>query len=168
MKNDRMYLINKLFNNKTIRTVWSKEEEKYYISIIDLVGALLESDNPRNYWKVVKHRLKKEGNESVTNCNQLKLKSSDGKYYATDVVDIENMFRLIESIPSKNAEPIKQWLAHLGSERIDEIFDPSIATQRSIDLYRAKGFDEKWITERIKKNTISWCECCNGKRSYAI
>jgi hypothetical protein len=86
----------------------------------------------------------------VTNCHQLKLKSSDGKYYATDVVDIEGMFRLIESVPSKNAEPIKQWLAKLGSERIDEVFDPSIATQRSIDLYRAKGFDEKWITERIK------------------
>ena len=86
----------------------------------------------------------------MTNCHQLKLKSSDGKYYNTDVCDIEEMFRIIESIPSKNAEPIKQWLAKLGSERIDEIFDPSIATQRSIDLYRAKGFDEKWITERIK------------------
>ncbi len=86
----------------------------------------------------------------MTICHQLKLKSSDGKYYATDVVDIEGMFRLIESVPSKNAEPIKQWLAKLGSERIDEVFDPSIATQRSIDLYRAKGFDEKWITERIK------------------
>ena len=150
MNQDKMYLINKLFNNKTIRTVWDKEEEKYYISVVDIVGAVSESDNPRNYWKVVKHRLKKEGNESVTNCNQLKLKSSDGKYYATDVVDIEGMFRIIESIPSKNAEPIKKWLAHLGSERIDEIFDPSIATQRSIDLYRAKGYDEKWISERIK------------------
>ena len=150
MNGDKMYLINKLFNNKTIRTIWDKEKEKYYVSVVDVVGAVSESDNPRNYWKVVKHRLKKEGNESVTNCNQLKLKSSDGKYYATDVVDIENMFRLIESIPSKNAEPIKQWLAHLGSERIDEIFDPSIASQRSIDLYRAKGFDEKWIAERIK------------------
>ena len=150
MNGDKMYLINKLFNNKTIRTIWDKEKEKYYVSVVDVVGAVSESDNPRNYWKVVKHRLKKEGNESVTNCNQLKLKSSDGKYYATDVVDIENMFRLIESIPSKNAEPIKQWLAHLGSERIDEIFDPSIASQRSMDLYRAKGFDEKWIAERIK------------------
>ncbi|MBO5530080.1 MAG: phage antirepressor protein [Bacilli bacterium] len=150
MNQDKMYLINKLFNDKTIRTVWDKEEEKYYVSVVDIVGAVSESDNPRNYWKVVKHRLKKEGNESVTNCNQLKLKSSDGKYYATDVVDIENMFRLIESIPSKNAEPIKQWLAHLGSERIDEMFDPSIAAQRSIDLYRAKGFDEKWISKRIQ------------------
>ena len=98
------------------------------------------------YWR----RLKKEGNESVTNCNQLKLKSSDGKYYNTDVVDIEGMFRIIESIPSKNAEPIKLWLAKLGSDRIDEIFDPSLATQRSIDLYRAKGYDEKWISKRLK------------------
>ena len=150
MNQDKMYLINKLFNDKTIRTVWDKEEEKYYISVVDIVGAVSESDNPRNYWKVVKHRLKREGNESVTNCNHLKLKSSDGKYYNTDVVTIEGMFRIIESIPSKNAEPIKKWLAHLGSERIDEIFDPSISVQRSLDLYRTKGFDEKWIAERIK------------------
>lgn len=98
----------------------------------------------------MKHRLKQEGNESVTNCNQLKLKSSDGKYYNTDVVDIKGMFRIIESIPSKNAEPIKGWLAKLGSERIDEVFDPSIAAQRSIDLYRSKGYDESWISKRIK------------------
>ena len=98
----------------------------------------------------MKHRLKQEGNESVTNCNQLKLKSSDGKYYNTDVVDIKGMFRIIESIPSKNAEPIKCWLAKLGSERIDEVFDPSIAAQRSIDLYRSKGYDESWISKRIK------------------
>ena len=152
MNQDKMYLINKLFNDKTIRTVWDKKEEKYYVSVIDIISSLNESDyqESRNYWKVLKFRLKKEGNETVTNCNQLKLKAQDGKYRMTDVVGIENMFRLIESIPSKNAEPIKQWLAHLGSERIDEIFDPSIATQRSIDLYRTKGFDEKWITERIK------------------
>ena len=150
MNQDKMHLINKIFNNETIRTIWDKEQEKYYISVVDLVGVVSESDNPRNYWKVLKHRLKQEGNESVTNCNQLKLKASDGKYYNTDVVDIENMFRIIESIPSKNAEPIKQWLAKLGSERIDEVFDPSIAAQRSIDLYRAKGYEEKWITKRIQ------------------
>ena len=144
MSEEKMHLINKIFKNETIRTVWDKEEEKYYISVVDIVGVISESDNPRNYWKVLKHRLKKEGNESVTNCNQLKLKSSDGKYYNTDVVDIEGMFRIIESIPSKNAEPIKQWLASLGKERIDETFDPSIA------LYRAKGYDENWIAKRMK------------------
>lgn len=150
MNQDKMHLVNKIFNNETIRTVWDKEQEKYFISVVDIVGVISESDNPRNYWKVLKHRLKQEGNESVTNCNQLKLKASDGKYYNTDVVDIEGMFRIIESIPSKNAEPIKQWLAHLGSERVDEIFDPSIAAQRSIDLYRAKGYDEVWIAKRVK------------------
>lgn len=150
MNQDKMHLVNKIFNNETIRTVWDKEQEKYFISVVDIVGVVSESDNPRNYWKVLKHRLKQEGNESVTSCNQLKLKSSDGKYYNTDVVDIEGMFRIIESIPSKNAEPIKQWLAKLGSERIDETFDPSLAAQRAIDLYRFKGFDEKWIAKRIK------------------
>ena len=150
MKQDNMHLINKIFNNETIRTVWDKDNEKYYISVVDIVGVLSESDNPRNYWKVLKHRLKKEGNESVTNCNQLKLKSTDGKYYNTDVCDIEGMFRIIESIPSKKAEPIKQWLAHLGKEKIDEVFDPSLTMQRAIDTYRAKGYDEAWISKRIK------------------
>ena len=150
MKQDNMHLINKIFNDETIRTVWDKNDEKYYISVVDIVGVLSESENPRNYWKVLKHRLKKEGNESVTNCNQLKLKASDGKYYNTDVCDIEGMFRIIESIPSKNAEPIKQWLAHLGSMRIDEVFDPSLTMQRAIDTYRAKGYDEAWIAKRIK------------------
>ena len=150
MNQDKMHLINKIFNNETIRTVWDKEDEKYYISVVDIVGVLSESDNPQVYWRVIKKRLKDEGNETVTNCNALKLKAQDGKYRLTDVCDIEGMFRIIESIPSKNAEPIKQWLAKLGSERIDEIFEPSISVQRSIDLYRAKGFAEKWITERIK------------------
>lgn len=150
MKQENMHLINKIFNDEAIRTIWDKDDEKYYISVIDIIGVLTGSDNPRNYWKVLKHRLKKEGNESVTNCNQLKLKSSDGKYYNTDVVDIEGMFRIIESIPSKNAESIKGWLAKLGSERIDEVFDPSLSAQRAIDIYRAKGYDEKWITKRLK------------------
>ena len=150
MNQDKIHLVNKIFNNETIRTVWDKEKEKYFISVVDIVSVVSESNNPRNYWKVLKHRLKRAGNESVTNCNQLKLKASDGKYYNTDVVDIEGMFRIIESIPSKNAEPIKQWLAKLGSERIDETFDPSVAAQRAIDLYRSKGFDEKWIAKRIK------------------
>ena len=150
MNQDKMHLINKIFNNETIRTVWDKESEKYYISVVDIVSVLTDSKNPRHYWNVLKGRLKDEGNESVTNCDQLKLKAADGKYYKTDVVDIENMFRLIESIPNKNAEPIKSWLAKLGSERVDEIFDPSLAMQRSIDLYRTKGYDEKWITKRMQ------------------
>ena len=152
MKEAQMHLINKMFNDKTIRTVWNKDEEKYYISVIDIVNALMENDyqDSRNYWKVLKHRLKREGNETVTNCNQLKLKAQDGKYRSTDVVDIEGMFRIIESIPSPNAEPMKLWLARLGKERIDEVFDPSITVQRAIDTYRAKGYDEDWIFKRIK------------------
>ena len=150
MNQDKMHLVNKIFNNETIRTVWDKEQEKYFISVVDIVSVISESKDGRKYWNKLKQRLNAEGNETVTNCHQLKLKAQDGKYRMTDVVDIEGMFRIIESIPSKNAEPIKQWLAKLGSERIDETFDPSISVQRSIDLYRAKGFDEKWITERIK------------------
>ena len=150
MGQDKMHLINKIFNNETIRTVWDKEDEKYYISIVDLVGILSESDRPRKYWSDLKSKLKQEGNEVSEKIGQLKLKSQDGKYRLTDVCDIEEMFRIIESIPSKNAEPIKQWLAHLGSERIDEVFDPSISAQRAIDLYRAKGYDEAWIQKRIK------------------
>ena len=150
MKENQMHLINKMFNSETIRTVWNREEQKYYISDIDIVGVLSESKDKRKYWNKLKQRLRSEGNESVTNCHQLKLKSSDGKYYNTDVVDIEGMFRIIESIPSKNAEPIKLWLARLGRERIDEVFDPSITVQRAIDTYRAKGYDEEWIIKRIK------------------
>ena len=150
MKEDKMHLINKIFNNETIRTVWDKEDEKYYIRIVDLVGILSESDRPRKYWSDLKSKLKQEGNEVSEKIGQLKLKSQDGKYRLTDVCDIEEMFRIIESIPSKNAEPIKGWLAKLGSERIDEVFDPSISVQRAIDLYRAKGYDEAWIQKRIK------------------
>ena len=150
MNQDKMHLMNKIFNNETIRTVWDKENEKYYISVVDIVGTLSESKDKQSYWRKLKQRLKEEGNETVTNCHALKLKAQDGKYRLTDVVDIEGMFRIIESIPSKNAEPIKVWLAKLGSERINEVFDPSIAVQRSIDLYRTKGYDEKWIAKRIK------------------
>ena len=150
MNENQMHLINKMFNSETIRTVWDKENKKYYISVVDVVGILSESKNPRHYWNVLKSRLKEEGNETVTICDQLRLKAQDGKYRLTDVVDIEGMFRIIESIPSKNAEPIKLWLARLGRERIDEIFDPSITVQRAIDTYRAKGYDEEWIIKRIK------------------
>ena len=151
MNQNKMHLVNKLFNNETIRTVWDKEEEKYYVSAVDLSGVLAESKEPRKYWNWLKNKVKKEDDFELSSITrQLKLKSSDGKYYLTDVVTIEGMFRIIESIPSKNAEPIKQWLAKLGSERIDETFDPSLAAQRAIDLYRTKGYDEKWIAKRIK------------------
>ena len=151
MKQDKMHLIDKIFNNETIRAVWDKEEEKYYISIIDIIASLTKSSRPRKYWSDLKKKIIDEGYDELSeNIGQLKLKSSDGKYYNTDVCDIENMFRIIESIPSKNAEPIKQWLAKLGKERINEIFDPSLSVQRGIDIYRAKGYDEAWIQKRIK------------------
>ena len=150
MNQGRMYLINKIFNNDTIRTVWDKEQEKYFISVVDIVGIVSESDRTRKYWSDLKNKLKEEGNEVSEKIGQLKLKASDGKYRMTDVCDIEEMFRIIESIPSKNAEPIKQWLAKLGRERINETFDPSLAVQRAIDLYRSKGYDEDWIIKRIR------------------
>ena len=150
MKQDKMHLVNKMFNNETIRTIWDNEQEKYFISVVDIVGVISDSKDKQSYWRKLKQRLREEGNETVTNCHQLKLKAQDGKYRMTDVVDIEGMFRIIESIPSKNAEPIKQWLAKLGSERIDETFDPSITVQRAIDTYRIKGYDEKWIFKRMK------------------
>ena len=175
MNQNKMHLVNKIFNNETIRTVWDKEQEKYFISVVDIVSVLTNSNNPRHYWNVLKGRLKEEGNETVTICDQLKLKAQDGKYRLTDVVDIEGMFRIIESIPSKNAEPIKQWLAKLGRERIDETFDPSIAVQRAIDTYRAKGYPEEWIIKRIKsiqdrkKLTDVWNEHgVSTEEEYAI
>lgn len=175
MKQENLHLINKIFNNETIRTVWNKEDEKYYISIIDIVAILSGSTRPRKYWSDLKKQLLEEGNEVSEKIGQLKLKAQDGKYRMTDVCDVEEMFRIIESIPSKNAEPTKQWLAHLGKERINETFDPSIALQRAIDLYRTKGYDEEWIAKRIKtiqerkKLTDVWKE--NGIESnieYAI
>lgn len=175
MDENKMQLINKLFNNETIRTIWDKDEEKYYISIVDIVGVISGSNRPRKYWSDLKKNLIKDGFEVSEKIGQLKLKSQDGKYRMTDVCDIEGMFRIIESIPSKNAEPIKQWLAHLGKERVDETFDPSITLQRAIDLYRTKGYDEEWIAKRMKsiqerkKLTDVWKE--NGIESnieYAI
>ena len=150
MKRDNMHLINKIFNNETIRTIWDKIEEKYYISVVDMVGVLADSKEPSKYWNWLKNKLIKEENFELSSITrQLKLKSSDGKYYNTDVVDIKGMFRIIESVPSKNAEPIKLWLAKLGKERIDEVFDPSLTVQRAVDTYRAKGYDEEWISNMM-------------------
>ena len=147
-----LMLIENFFQGKQVRTVWSKEEEKVYVSVVDVVAVLTDSEyqTARNYWKVIKNRLKKEGNETVTNCNQLKLKSQDGRNRMTDVVDIEGMFRLIESIPSKKAEPVKLWLAKLGKERIDEEFDPERTINRALETYRRKGYSDDWINQRLK------------------
>lgn len=140
----------KLFENKKVRSVWDSEAEKWYISIVDVVGVLTESANPNNYWKVLKNRLKKEGNESVTNCNQLKMQSSDGKFYKTDVADVEQLFRLIQSIPSPKAEPFKLWLAEIARERLEEIDDPELGIERLMEYYHRKGYSEAWINQRLK------------------
>ena len=140
----------KLFENKKVRSVWDAEVGKWYISIVDVVGVLTESPNPNNYWKVLKNRLKKEGNESVTNCNQLKMQSSDGKFYKTDVADVEQLFRLIQSIPSPKAEPFKLWLAEIARERLEEIDDPEQGIERLIEYYHRKGYSENWINQRLK------------------
>ena len=121
-----------LFEEKKVRAIWDDMEEKWYFSIVDVVAVLTDSPNPRNYWKVLKHRLIKEGNESVTNCNQLKLQSSDGKKYKTDVADIEQLFRLIQSIPSPKAEPFKQWMAQVAALRLDQMQDPELSIEQAV------------------------------------
>ena len=148
--NNKLQILNKTFENKKVRTVWNPDEEKYYISVVDIVGILSESTDGRKYWNKLKQRLKEEGNETVTNCHQLKLIAQDGKYRLTDVVDLEGMFRIIESIPSKKAEPIKLWLARLGKERIDEEYDPEITINRALNTYRRKGYSDDWINQRLK------------------
>ena len=148
--NNQLKLLEKEFDNKKIRTVWDKEQEKYFISVVDIVEVLTESTDSTSYWRKLKQRLKQEGNETVTNCHALKMTAKDGKMRLTDVVDIEGMFRLIESIPSKKAEPIKLWLAHLGKERIDEEYDPEITINRALDAYRRKGYSDDWINQRLK------------------
>ncbi len=154
----------KVFENKQVRTAWNADEEEWYFSVVDVVGVLTDSENPNNYWKVLKNRLKKEGAELVTNCNRLKMQSSDGKYYNTDVLDTKGVLRLVQSIPSKKAEPFKMWLAQAGSERLDEIADPEKAILRGAEFYRAKGYTEGWINQRLqtiemrKKLTDEWKE----------
>ncbi len=140
----------KLFNENRIRSHWDNDLEKWYFSIVDVVGVLTDSGNPNNYWKVLKNRLKKEGSELVTNCNQLKMQSSDGKYYKTDVADTEQLFRLIQSIPSPKAEPFKLWLSRVGRERIDEIEDPEKGIDRLMETYLRKGYSKEWINQRLK------------------
>ena len=139
----------KLFEQQKVRTHWDEKEEKWYFSVVDVVGILTDSPNPRNYWKVLKHRLTKEGNESVTNCNQLKLPSADGKFYKTDVADTEQLLRLVQSIPSPKAEPFKQWLAKVGYERMQEIADPEQSLERARENWQKLGRSEKWIQQRM-------------------
>ena len=142
-----------LFEGKRVRIVWDAEQEKYYFSVVDIVQVLTNSVDyqaARKYWKVLKGRLLKEGNESVTNCYQLKLPSSDGKNYKTDVADLQGIFRLIQSIPSKKAEPVKQWLAKLGEQRIDQMIDPELTFQMAVEDYRRQGYSDKWINERMR------------------
>jgi hypothetical protein len=140
----------KLFNDKQIRTHWDDEREKWYFSIVDVVGALSESIDPQSYWRKLKQRLKEEGNETVTNCHGLKMKAADGKMRLTDVADTEQLFRIIQSVPSPKAEPFKIWLARVGSERIDEIEDPEIGIDRLMEIYLRKGYSKEWINQRLK------------------
>ena len=140
----------KLFEEKKVRTVWDDEKEQWYFSIIDVCAVLTDSPNPRNYWKVLKHRLVKEGNETVTNCNQLKLRADDGKMRLTDVANTEQLFRLIQSIPSPKAEPFKQWMAQVASERLDQMQDPEKSIDQAIVDYKRLGYSDAWINQRIK------------------
>jgi len=139
-----------LFENKQIRALWDESAEKWWFSVVDIIGVLTDSPNPRKYWSVLKTRLKQEGSELATNCSQLKMQASDGKLYNTDVMNTEQTFRLIQSIPSPKAEPFKLWLAKIGSERIDETIDPELSIDRAIQNYRRLGYSENWINQRIK------------------
>ena len=166
----------KVFENKQVRTSWNAEEEEWYFSVVDIVAVLTDSENPNNYWKVLKNRLKKEGSELVTNCNRLKMRShKDGKMYYTDCLDTKGVLRLVQSIPSPKAEPFKMWLAQVGSERLDEIADPEKAIMRGAEFYRAKGYTEGWINQRLqtiemrKELTDEWkARGIDSSRDYAI
>jgi len=139
-----------LFQERKVRTAWDDQEEKWYFSIVDVCAVLTDSPNPRNYWKVLKHRLLKEGNQTVTNCNQLKLRAEDGRMRLTDVADTEQLFRIIQSIPSPKAEPFKQWMAQVASQRIDQMQDPELSIDQAIVDYKRLGYSDAWINQRIK------------------
>ena len=140
----------KLFEQKQIRSIWIDDEEKWFFSIVDVIGVLTDSQNPQVYWRVLKKRLLSEGNQTVTNCNGLKMEAADGKMRLTDVADTEQLFRLIQSIPSKKAEPFKLWLAQVGRERIDEIEDPELGFDRLMETYLKKGYSKEWVNQRLK------------------
>ncbi len=140
----------KLFEGKKVRSQWNEQEKKWYFSIVDVIAVLTESPNPRKYWSVLKTRLKQEGSQLATNCSQLKMQSADGKSYLTDVADTGQLLRLVQSVPSPKAEPFKLWLAQVGSERLDEIENPELASQRIRDIYKAKGYSDEWIEKRMR------------------
>lgn len=155
----------KLFEGNEIRSVWDEEKEEWYFSVVDVVGALSGSENPNNYWKVLKNRLNQEGSQLVTFCNQLKMRSEkDGKMYKTDAADIQGILRIIQSIPSPKAEPFKRWLAEVGKERIDEIIDPELSIERALETYLRKGYSKEWVNQRLqaiqvrKELTDTWQE----------
>lgn len=139
----------KIFEQNNIRSVYDEENEKWYFSVVDLIAILTDSEKPANYWKVLKNRLKKEGSQLVTNCNQLKMKAADGKFYKTDALDVEGCLRLVQSVPSPKAEPVKLWLARVGYERMKEMSDPSTAIDRARETYKKLGRSEKWIQQRM-------------------
>lgn len=165
-----------LFEDQPIRTAWDNDHEEWYFSVVDVIAVLTDSPNPNNYWKVLKKRLKDEGNQSVTNCNQLKLKShKDGKRYNTDVATTEQLLRLIQSIPSPKAEPFKMWLAEVGRERIDETIDPELTIDRALETYSRLGYSPEWINQRLqtirarKELTDEWkAHGVREGREYAI
>ena len=140
----------KTFEDNPIRSIWIEEEDEWYFSVIDVVRALTKSENPQTYWRVLKKRLKEEGNESVTNCNAFKLRAADGKMRLTDVANIQQLFRIIQSIPSPKAEPFKQWLARVGKDRIEEIIDPELTIDRALQTYLTKGYTREWINQRLQ------------------
>jgi hypothetical protein len=144
----------KIFEEKQVRTLWDAEREKWYISIVDVIAILTDSPNPRKYWSVLKTRLKAEGSQLTTNCSQLKMQSADGKFYKTDVADTEQLFRLIQSIPSPKAEPFKLWLAKVAAERLDEMQDPELSIDRALEQYLQLGYSENWINQRLKSIEI--------------
>lgn len=144
----------KLFEEKKVRTAWDEESEEWYFSIVDVVEVLTDSPNPRKYWSVLKTRLKKEGSELATNCSQLKMQSADGKYYKTDVVSTEQLFRLIQSIPSPKAEPFKLWISKVAKERLDQLQDPELSINQAMMDYKRLGYSDSWINQRLKSIEI--------------
>ena len=150
MESNKLETISNLFEGKEIRSIWDAEKEEYFFSVVDVIKALTDSPDPSHYWRTLKYRMIKEGNETVTNCDTFKFKSKDGKMRNTDVLNTQGILRLVESVPSNKAEPFKLWLAQMGKERIDEIFDPEIAIKRAIVYYRNRGYSDKWIEARLK------------------